>query len=138
MLDKLDFELAGKTLVIVSSCLVIFHVANLLGYVPHNITWLGQIDSNRIMLIMGFVSIALNLLVILCALTKCKFWSSASFNSIVEKILPFVFWWLVGNTIANLFAKSKFEVVVFTPILIVLTVCMYRLKTHSEVSATHD
>lgn len=138
MLDKLDLELAGKVLIFVSSCLVVFHVANLFGYIPHNITWLGQIDSNRTMLIMGLVSMALNLLVILCAVVKCKFWNSATLYSFVEKILPIVFWWLVGNTIANLFAKTKFEVVVFTPILVVLTVCMYKLKTHTQVNTARD
>jgi len=128
-MDKLDSKLAGKILIAVSSFLILFHVANLLGYIPRNITWLGQIDSKRTILIMAFVSIALNLIIIFCAVIKCNYWNSDFFNPVVEKILPFVFWWLVGNTIANLFSRSGFEVVVFTPVLVVLTFCMYKIRT---------
>jgi len=132
MLDKLDVALAGKILIVIPSCLVVFHIVNLLGFIPLNITWLGQIDSNRTMVIMGLVSICLNLVLILCALVTCHYWNSPFLSPIVEKILPWVFYWLVGNTIANLFSKSTFEVVVFTPILLILTVCMYKIKNHTQ------
>lgn len=107
MIEKLDAGLAGKLLIGLGCGLILFHTANLLGFVPQKITWLGKIESDRTMLVMGLVSIALNLVIVFCAAVKCNYWNSDIFSPIfspvVEKILPFVFWWLVGNTIANFF-----------------------------------
>ena len=126
---RLDPVLAGRLLIVICSLLIVFHAANFLGIVPVNITWLGKLDSNESIKIMSLVSIAINLAIVFCAAIKCKYIKNTFLDSIVEKSLPFVFWWLVGNSIANLFAKSKFEVVVFTPILVILTVCVYVLKS---------
>lgn len=125
---SLDPGVAGKILIGICSVLVVFHVANFFGKIPLNISWLGRIDSNSTLKIMSFVSIILNVIIIICALVKCKYINNARVIALVETILPIVFWWLVGNSIANLFSKSKFEVVVFTPLLLILTVCVYVLK----------
>ncbi len=132
---RLDPLLAGRLLIGICSLLVVFHTANFLGIVPVNITWLGQLDSNVSIKVMSLVSIAINLVVVFCAAIKCKYIKNTSLDSIVEKLLPIVFWWLVGNSIANLFSKSNFEVVVFTPILIILTVCVFVLKNTVSIDS---
>jgi len=131
MLNKLDAGLAGKILLGISSLLIVFHIVNMLGVIPQNITWMGQFSSKRTLLIMGLVSIALNIAIIFCALVNNKYITDPKLQSFGEKLIPFVFYWLVGNTIANLFAKSTFEVVVFTPILLILTICMYVAKSRN-------
>ena len=128
MINKLRPELAGKILIGISSALIVFHVLNLMGLIPLNITWLGHINSDPTMLIMGLLSIFINGVVFLCAMVKCNYVTSIFLRSCVERILPFVFWWLVGNTVANLFSVSIFEAIVFTPILVVLTICIYVIK----------
>jgi len=125
---KLNPALAGKILISICSILVAFHASNYLGKIPVNVTWLGRIDSNSTVKIMSLLSIVLNTIIIVCAAVKLNYIDSARIKSIVEKALPIVFWWLVGNSIANLFAKSTFEVVVFTPVLIVLTACVFVIK----------
>lgn len=127
-LMSLDPGIAGKILIGICSLLIAFHVANYLGKIPVNVSWLGRIDSDSTLKFMSFVSVILNVIIIICALVKCKYIYSEKMNSLIDKVLPFVFWWLVGNSIANLFSKSKFEVVVFTPLLLILTVCVYVLK----------
>lgn len=125
---RLDPKLAGKILIGTCSMLVVFHVANYLGKIPVNVSWLGRIDSSNGIKIMSLVSIALNVIIIICAAVKCKYINNAYLTSVVEKVLPIVFWWLVGNSVANLFSQFTFEVVFFTPLLVVLTVCVYVLK----------
>ena len=131
MINSIESGLAGKILIGLSSGLIGFHIINMLGLIPVNVTWLGRVDADRTMLLMGLLSIFLNLIVIMCALVKCNYVSVPLLTSIIVTILPFVFWWLVGNTIANLFSKSIFEVVIFTPILVILTFCFYIMKTKS-------
>lgn len=135
MFDKIGQNLAAKILIGISAALIVFHTANLFGLIPMNITWLGKIEADRTMLIMGAVSILLNAAFVLCAAVELKWVRSPLLASVVEKILPFLFWWLVGNTIANLFSETVFEVVVFTPVLVVLTVCIYRLKNQTRAPA---
>lgn len=93
-----------------------------------NIVWTGRVTSGPSMVVMGLVSILLNAIIVFCALVKAKTISNTVYRPIVEKMLPFVFWWLVGNSVVNLFSKSYFEVMVFTPILVILTFCCYRIN----------
>jgi len=130
---RLDYEIAGKMLIAICSTLVIFHLANIFGMIPINITWLGQIDSDNKIKLMSVASVALNMIIIFCAAVKIEYVKSTYLILVVEKVLPFVFWWLIGNSIANLFSKSKFELVVFTPLLIVLTVCVFVLMNTDSI-----
>ena len=127
-IELLDKRLAGKILIVLCSGLIVFHICNLFGFIPLNITWLGRVESSLSGLLFGLLSIFINSVVIACAVAMCGFVNSQRLRALVQPVLPFVFWWLVGNTIANLFAKSMIEVVVFTPILIVLTICFYRIR----------
>jgi len=135
MIEKIGFKLAGLILIGLCSALLVFHISNFFGLVPLNITWLGRIESNSTMQIMTMISLILNAIIILCATVKCQFIKSPTLLPMVNRMLPFVFWWLIGNTIANLFSKSNFEVLVFTPILLVLTICVYRINIKPMVSA---
>lgn len=125
MNGKLSFKLAGVILILLPSILIIFHVCVILGVLPDNIVWTGRITTDRTKLILGFVSIILNSIILICTLSETGYIQNIKLKKIVKKMLPFVFWWLVGNTIANLFSKSSFEVIVFTPILVILTVSFY-------------
>lgn len=130
MINKLSLRFAGTVLIAIPTLLIIFHICVFFGLVPQDIVWTGRITSESSILIMAFVSIFLNLVLIFCAVVQMGYLKNPKSILIVEKILPFVFYWLIGNTIANLFSKSSFELFVFTPILIILTVCFYRIKIH--------
>lgn len=128
MIGKLKFKWAGNILILLSSLLIVFHIINLLGLIPDNIVWTGRVTSERTKLIMGAVSIILNLIILLSAAIRLNYIGNEKQQELVRKILPFLFYWLVGNTIANLFSKSMTEVLVFTPILVILTISCYRIK----------
>lgn len=130
MINKLNLKLAGMVLIILPSLLIIFHICILLRLIPHNIVWTGRITSESTITIMALFSILINSVVIFCAAVQLQYINNSKSIYFVEKALPFVFWWLIGNTIANLFSTSKFEIFAFTPILIILSVCFYRIKLH--------
>ena len=132
LINRLNYYLAGTILIFLPAILILFHIANLSGLIPVNIVWTGRIASKNMMLAMGAVSILLNSALIFCAMVKMGIIRNETCQTFVDKLLPFVFWWLVGNTIANLFSKSLFEVIVFTPILVVLTLCCFRIKAKRE------
>lgn len=132
MIDKLNYKLAAHILIIVPALLVIFHVFNLLGLVPENIVWTGRISSNKTMLFFGMVSIFLNIAYMWFGAVRSHYIQNTFSDNLAKRIYPFLFWWLVGNSIGNLFSKSNFEVIVFTPILVLLTVCFYRVRNNSD------
>lgn len=128
MIDKLSYSLAARILVVVPGMLVIFHICNLLGWIPGNIVWTGRLSSNDTMILMGIVSVALNVAYLWFGSVRCNYIETANSTAWANKLYPFLFWWLVGNSVANLFARSNIEVLVFTPILILLTICCYRVR----------
>ncbi len=79
------------------------------------------------MWIMGSFSILLNLIILFSALVKGKYLKKEAHQVMAAKVLPFMFWWLVGNTLANLFSESRWEALIFTPILLILTLSIYRI-----------
>lgn len=127
MVSKLSAKLAGTILIILPSLLIVFHLCIFMRILPHNIVWTGRITSESTVSIMAIISILINLVVIFCAAVQMNYLKDNRAILIAEKILPFVFWYLVGNTIANLFSKTPFELYFFTPILIILTICFYRI-----------
>lgn len=124
----MGYMLAATTLIILPLGLILFHVSNLLGLIPVNIVWTGRVTSNHTMLILGLLSICLNAIIIFCTLVKINYLKSKTSHLIANTLMPFVFWWLAGNTVINLFSKSLFEVIAFTPILAILTFCCYKIK----------
>lgn len=134
MINKLKLKPAGLILIVLPSLLIIFHICILLKILPSDIVWLG-LTSESTTTILALVSILINLIIIFCSVVQLQYLKNKTALSIVEKILPVVFWWLVGNTIANLFSKSSFEIYVFTPILIILTICFYKIKSHKVLNS---
>ena len=132
MIDKFDYNLAARILIIAPGILVIFHICNLFGLVPGNIVWTGRISSSKTMLLFGLVSIALNFTYMWFGAVRGNYIQNLFSDSLANKLYPFLFWWLVGNSVANVFSKSNFEVIAFTPILILLTICCYRVRNSSD------
>lgn len=132
--EKLSYALAAKILVVVPCLLIIFHLCNLLGFVPLNIVWTGRVSSSKAFFAMGILSIVLNIAYMWFGLVRGKTIDKPSFQTFANRLYPFLFWWLVGNSIANLFSKSRFEVFVFTPVLILLTICCYRVRSERGIT----
>ena len=132
MIEKLNYRFAALALILVPGLLIVFHVANLLGFLPVNIIWTGRITSTNAMYAMGLVSIALNIAYMWFGAVRVGYIKNTTALAFSNKLYPFLFWWLVGNSFVNLFSKSYIEVYLFNPILLLLVICCYRVKAHER------
>ena len=131
-IHALKIEHAAMVLLCVPLVLIVFHIANILGLVPQKIVWTGRVTSAGAALLLGIVSISLNLALVFCGATQLGLLRGTGFRRKAEMLTLWMMWWLAGNTIVNLFSRSKFELIVFTPILLLLTICCYRIVAESQ------
>ena len=129
---KISHTAAVTIMLILPTCLIVFHICNLFGLIPQNIVWTGRISSRTSLVVMGSLSIVLNLLLVFCALIGGEYITNQKYQNIGRVLIPFMFWWLVVNTIANLFSVSRLELIVFTPMLILLTISCYVIWRSNE------
>lgn len=116
-----------KAMMIIPALIIVFHMFIVTGIIPYSIVWGGQLTSTAEMLQFEAVSIGINLLVIAVF---------AAEGGYIRKLLPYnmktiVLWVLFGlfvaNTVANVFAVSWIEKIVFTPLTLLFAVLTYRV-----------
>lgn len=129
MIKKINFKLAVNTMLIIAACALGFHLLIVAQIIPYNITWGGRLDNLSAMYVFEAISITINLLIMSVIAIKGGYLKPVIPGSIVMIVL----WILVVvfslNTIGNIFAKTLFEALVFTPITLVSAVFCYRMVT---------
>jgi hypothetical protein len=92
------------------------------GTIPYDIVWAGKISNKEEMSMLEVISICINFFMIMIFLLKAEYIK----NKISKKILNVIIWLLFAlfslNTVGNIFAKSKFEVLFFTPFTLISTI----------------
>ena len=127
MFYKLPYKLSLNIMTCIFSLILVFHLLVLMQIVPYTIVWAGKLNSVTEMRNFESVSILLNLLMLLVILVKAGFvkWR------INQRILNTIIWTFVVlfslNTIGNLFSKSTFELIVFTPLTLLMAVLCLRI-----------
>ena len=111
---------------------LLFHTLVLTGIIPYSIVWAGKISSVKEMRIFETVSIIINAFLIIILLLRSNYIQ----NSIPGRRLNVIIWvfiFLFGlNTIGNLFAKSKFELYLFTPLTFISAILCLRIVIEKE------
>ncbi|MEP0985894.1 hypothetical protein [Ekhidna sp.] len=124
---KLSFPLAYKTIVLTLILTMIFHICILIGVIPYDIVWGGRLDTQAKMILFEIISLVINSIILLFVFMK---------KEVVKPFLSIkiinVFIWLFAvifllNTIGNLFASNSLETIIFTPLTLILTICMVRM-----------
>lgn len=109
------------------SCVVVFHLLVLSGIVPYNIVWGGRLESAMQMYAFELVSLTINLVIIAIVGMKGGYIKPY----LPDKLVTFLLWVFVIlfalNTVGNLFAESKLEMIIFTPLTFISTILFYRL-----------
>ena len=132
MLQKIPSQLAAKTILIVCTCVVFFHLLIVGGVIPYTIVWGGRLTNSAEMLRFETISISINLLIMLIVAVRARYIPQVIPSKLVTVLLWFFAVMLVGNTVANVFSVTTFEKVVFTPMTFVLAMGLFRLiKTNS-------
>lgn len=116
-----------------NTLVILFHVFVLLEVIPYDIVWAGKLGSAEEMIKMELVSIFINLLLLIVLVIKIKWikWN------IPEKLLNGILWvyivLFVLNTIGNLFAKTMFEKLVFTPLTLLSAILLWIIVRKDKV-----
>lgn len=104
---------------------VLFHFSILFQIIPYTIVWAGKLNTVNEMYAFEATSIAINLFLILILVAKGHYIK----HSVPEKWLNGILWFFVVvfalNTIGNLFAKTVFEKVVFTPLTLISAIFIW-------------
>lgn len=128
-------KLAANILLLAMGLVAIFDVLVLLGIVPSDIVWGGQIrDSatNRVLLELVALLVAAIFAVIIAA--KIGYLEARRFRKAVTVGVWIIFAFFILNTIGNLASGASFERLIFAPITVVLALCALRLAIEAEQS----
>lgn len=118
-------EKALKFMIGLLVVVVLFHFSILFQIIPYTIVWAGKLNTVNEMYAFEAASIAINLFLILILALKGHYIK----HQIPEKWLNGILWFFVVvfalNTIGNLFAKTVFEKVVFTPLTLISAILIW-------------
>ncbi len=126
----LSLNIAVTGTIIIISCVIVFHLLVLAGFIPSNIVWGGNLADKQQLYTMEIVSIAINVLMLFVILV----YSGVVIAAINRKIIIGVIWLMFGlfllNTVGNLLAKNSLETHIFTPITFVLSLFCLRIGVY--------
>jgi hypothetical protein len=127
MIRKINFLFAIKTLIVLTLIALTYHLIIITELIPYDAVWGGRLKSREQMLQFEFVSIAINLFMLLVILIKGVY-----IKIKIPKLIVNSFLWLFAilfafNTVGNLFSVSIWETIIFTPITLISAVLCLRL-----------
>ena len=113
---------AEKGLIIIFSVLLLFHLLVIIGVIPYTIVWAGRLNSEVEMYRFETVSLVLNTIFLLVILIKANYIKKPLPAKVMSGLLWAMSVLFFLNTIGNLFSKSNFELLIFTPVTAILCV----------------
>ncbi|WP_258101066.1 hypothetical protein [Marinoscillum pacificum] len=131
-------RIAEFILIVIFSLLIIFHVLILTSVIPYDIVWGSRLSSHEDMITFEAISLSLNGAFLWIILMHAQFIKPV-LSSKVSRVLLWVMMGLfILNTLGNLVSENDFEKVAFTPVTILLSICLFLLaKTKKHSTATN-
>jgi hypothetical protein len=127
VIKKITFAVAYKLILWILSLVILFHLLVLVQIIPYTIVWGGNIHSYEQMLVFESLSILINLLIIFLVYTKVKNVHLQRKSKLVNAFLWFFAALFFLNTLGNLTAQSSIELIIATPITLLLAVLSWRM-----------
>lgn len=134
MLSKLSKRIALKTMLILLSVVVLFHLLILVQIIPYEIVWAGKLQSTNEMYVFEAVSIVINLILISILLLKGNYINHRASERMLNAFLWFFIVVFALNTVGNLMAKTYFEKVVFTPLTLISAILIWVVVRKEDIS----
>lgn len=121
---------AINIILVIVLALYVFHFGILLKLIPYNIAWGGRLKNDKEMYVFEFISILINLVLMLLLLMKANKMKPLISERSINIILWFYFGLFTLNTIGNLMAETNFEkgFAVLTAFLATLILLVVRKK----------
>ena len=127
MINRIPFNFAIRTMLVLLSLIALFHLLVLSGVIPYTITWGGKLRSLTQMRLMEFISLLVNTLLMVVISMKAGYMNPFLRPRTITLILWFFVVLFALNTVGNLFAESMFEKLVFTPLTLVSAILCRRI-----------
>jgi len=105
----MNSSVSVKSLVLLISLVIFFHLAIVFQFIPYTIAWGGRINSLQEMYVFEFFSIVINLFLIAVLMMRGNYIKHFFSQKIVTRILWMYFVIFSLNTLGNLFAKTNLE-----------------------------
>ena len=127
VVDIISTGVATLALLAIIGAVIVFHLLVIGGILPKTIVWAGRISDPARLVRAEMGSIAVLLVAATFVIAR---WRSLAHGS--PAIVAAVGAWVLVilftlNTVGNLFAKTRFERIVFTPLTLLLALLMLRL-----------
>lgn len=133
MIQKyISINKSAQLIYVLFAVALIYHMFVILGIVPLDMAWGGNLKTQNEMYVFEAISICINILFLLLTTIrtgKIKCPISPAFLRILFWICVIIF---AFNTIGNIMAKNIWEAIIFTPITGVSTLLFYRLTLKDQ------
>jgi hypothetical protein len=118
---------AINSMIALLTAVFVFHTLVLTGVISYTIVWGGKISTAADMRKLEVISILVNAFSILILLLKAGYIENKISVKLLNAIILLLAVLFSMNTIGNLFAESKFELYVFTPLTFISAVLCLRI-----------
>lgn len=127
MKKLISVKLAGNISIVLMVLLIIFHILIMIGIVPYDIVWGGQIKDDVSLMKFEIFSLVTSFLFLVIVLVKVDYLKFTKFRKITNIAVWIMFIFFLLNTVGNLASGVTLEKLIFTPITIILSVLIFRL-----------
>lgn len=121
-------KLAGIILLVAFGLLIGFHGLGLMGIIPTDAVWGGQMaDSPAKLMLFKLIALLVTVIFAVIIAAKLSYFNIGKLYKVASIGVWVIFWYLILNTIGNLASNVALERLIFTPITVLLALCAYRL-----------
>jgi hypothetical protein len=124
----IPFRIAGNVLLAALGLLVIFDILVILGIVPPDIVWGGQLQAaGSNVVVFELVALVVTLFFLLIVAAKMGYVGGGKFKRAVNIGVWVIFAYMILNTVGNLASGVAAENLIFAPLTIVMALLALRL-----------
>ncbi len=127
MISKIPYKFALNAMIAILLSVLIFHVLILIKIIPYTIVWAGKLENDQQMVVFEILSITVNSVLTFIIFIQGNY-LKVNFSQKALNVILWVFTIIFSlNTIGNLFSKTSFETIVFTPLTFISAILCYRI-----------
>ncbi|NBW35736.1 MAG: hypothetical protein EBR30_12100 [Cytophagia bacterium] len=128
MLKRIITEkFAAKSLIVLFSLTIVFHVTVFVGVIPMDLIWGGRLQTKEDLYFFESVSLLLNGLMLWVVTSRMNYGKALANKKVISMMLWLMVILFSLNTIGNLMAFNRLEAYIFTPITFLMAVLSLRL-----------
>ncbi len=127
MKNLISFKLAGKITITIIVLFIIFHILVLLGVVPSNIVWGGQIAEESTVMRHEILRLLVSFIFLAIIIEKLNQNKITKFKKLSNAAFWFIYIYFIITSIAKLALAVTLEKLIFIPVTVILSVLLFRL-----------